>query len=190
MYIFLSNTKKKILIPLSNQLILLTQSIILFATGLNGTGSKQTVPVKATYIYPMYQAYSVLPDRDYNIALMKLTKPFDICRNKIILPNVQPIKYDNYKLCLIFGWQSYVSLSSRVLAKPIQYYEVILNTWKMSCAGNPGSPVVCENQNRETALLGIASWTNFSLECGDLQTYLDLDAFRYMFTSKVNDIFY
>ncbi|CAK9813188.1 OVCH2 [Anthophora plagiata] len=179
-------------------------SIILFAAGLNGTGSKQTVPVKATYIYPMYQAYSVLPDRDYNIALLKLTKPFDICHSKIILPNVQPIKYDNYKLCLIFGWQSYVSLSSRVLAKPIQYYEVILNTWKMctymikanknytnifctmvefkdeikACAGNPGSPVVCENQNRETALLGIASWTNFSLDCGDLPTYLDLDAFR------------
>ncbi|KOX79469.1 Transmembrane protease serine 11D [Melipona quadrifasciata] len=154
-------------------------SITLFATGLNGTNSKQTLSVKATYIYPTYKAYSVLPDRDHNIALLKLTKPFDMCHNKIILPNIMSVKYDNdYKLCLIFGWQSYVSLSSKVLAKPIQYYEVILNSWKMSCAGNPGSPVVCENQNHEIAVVGIASWTNFSLDCGDLPTYIDLGAFR------------
>lgn len=135
---------------------------------------------------------------------MKLNKSFDMCNSKIILPNI-PVKYDNnYAPCLIFGWQSYVSPSSKVLAKPIQYNEVILNSWKLctymiktsanytnvfcamvefkdemkACAGNPGSPVVCKNQHRETALLGIASWTNFSLECGDLPTYLDLDTFR------------
>ncbi|XP_046143501.1 uncharacterized protein LOC114875582 [Osmia bicornis bicornis] len=135
---------------------------------------------------------------------MKLTKPFDMCNGKVILPNI-PGKYNNnYTPCLIFGWQSYVSPSSKVLAKPIQYSEVILNSWKLctymiktsvnytnvfcamvefkdemkACAGNPGSPVVCENQHRETSLVGIASWTNFSLECGDLPTYLDLDAFR------------
>lgn len=155
----------------------------------------------------MYQAYSAFPDRDYNIALLKLTKPFDTCPNEIILPGIVPVKYDdNYKLCLIFGWKSYVSPSSKVLAKPMQYHEVILNSWKMctymiktsanytnvfcamaelkddmkACAGNPGSPVVCKNENHETALVGIASWTNFSLECGDLPTYLDLDAFRYI----------
>ncbi|KAK9301512.1 hypothetical protein QLX08_006139 [Tetragonisca angustula] len=180
-------------------------SITLVATGLNGTNSKQTLPVKATYIYPTYKAYSVLPDRDHNIALLKLIKPFDMCHNKIILPNIMSVKYDDdYKLCLIFGWQSYVSLSSKVLTKPIQYYEVILNSWKMctymiktnknytnvfcamvefkdemkACAGNPGSPVICENQNHEIALVGIASWTNFSLDCGDLPTYIDLGAFR------------
>ncbi|XP_034180459.2 glandular kallikrein, prostatic [Osmia lignaria lignaria] len=179
-------------------------SIVLFATGLNGTDTKQTVSVKATYIHPHYEPYSVLPDRDYNIALMKLTKPFDMCNGKVILPNI-PVKYNNnYTPCLIFGWQSYISPSSKVLAKPIQYSEVILNSWKLctymiktsvnytnvfcamvefkdemkACAGNPGSPVVCENQHRETSLVGIASWTNFSLECGDLPTYLDLDAFR------------
>nr|XP_012137552.1 PREDICTED: mite allergen Der p 3-like [Megachile rotundata] len=179
-------------------------SIVLFATGLNGTDTKQTVSVKATYIHPHYEPYSVLPDRDYNIALMKLNKSFDMCNSKIILPNI-PVKYDtNYAPCLIFGWQSYVSSFSKVLAKPIQYSEVILSSWKLctymiktstnytnvfctmvefkdemkACAGNPGSPVVCENQHHETALLGIASWTNFSLECGDLPTYVDLDAFR------------
>ncbi|XP_076766394.1 mite allergen Der p 3 [Xylocopa sonorina] len=188
-------------------------SIILFATGLNGTNSKQMVPVKATYIYPTYEAYSILPDRDHNIALLKLTKPFDMCHNKLSLPNVVPVKYDDdYKLCLIFGWQSYVSPSSKVLAKPIQYEEVILNSWKMctymikintnytnvfcamvelknemkACAGNPGTPVVCEKHNRERALVGIASWTNFSLECGDLPTYLDLAPFKYIFTHEIN----
>ncbi|XP_076661387.1 uncharacterized protein LOC143365252 [Halictus rubicundus] len=109
--------------------------------------------------------------------------------------------------CFIFGWQSYLSPSSRVFAKPIQYNEVILNSWKLctymikvntnytnhtnvfctmvefkdgmkACAGNPGSPVVCENQYHEIAILGIASWSNFSLECGDLPTYLDLGIFR------------
>lgn len=142
---------------------------------------------------------------------MKLTKPFNIYHNKIILPNIVPVKYnDNYKLCLIFGWQSYVSPSLKVLAKPIQYHEVFLNSWKMctymiktytnytnlfctmveykdeiiACAGNPGSPVVCENQNHEIALVGIASWTNFSLECGDLPTYIDLGSFRYKFINK------
>lgn len=142
---------------------------------------------------------------------MKLTKPFNIYHNKIILPNIVPVKYnDNYKLCLIFGWQSYVSPSLKVLAKPIQYHEVFLNSWKMctymiktytnytnlfctmveykdeiiACAGNPGSPVVCENQNHEIALVGIASWTNFSLECGDLPAYIDLGSFRYKFINK------
>ncbi|XP_012245818.1 uncharacterized protein LOC100750051 [Bombus impatiens] len=128
-----------------------------------------------------------------------------MCHNKIILPKVVPVKYDDdYKLCLIFGWQSYVAPSSKVLAKPVLYYEVILNSWKMctymiktnttytnvfctmvefkdemrACAGNPGSPVICENQKHEIALVGIASWTNFSLECGDLPTYIDVGAFR------------
>lgn len=128
-----------------------------------------------------------------------------MCHDKIVLPKVVPVKYDDdYKLCLIFGWQSYVSPSSKVLAKPIQYYEVILSSWKMctymtktntnytnlfcamvefkdemkACAGNPGSPVVCENQNHETALVGIASWTNFSLECGNFPPYIDLGGFR------------
>ncbi|XP_017893315.1 uncharacterized protein LOC108632936 [Ceratina calcarata] len=192
------------------------QSIMLFATGLNGTGSKQTVPVKATYIYPTYEAYSVLPDRDHNVALLKLTKPFDMCPNKVTLPDVLPVNYndDDYRLCLIFGWQSYVSLSSKVLAKPIHYDVVILNSWRMctymiktttnytnlfcamvefkdemkACAGNPGSPVVCENQNRETALVGIASWTNFSFECGDLPTYIDLGSFRIWMSELVFNI--
>ncbi|XP_043251034.1 uncharacterized protein LOC122396568 [Colletes gigas] len=178
---------------------------MLFATGLNGTGSKQTISIKATYIYPRYEAYSILPDRSHNIALLKLIKPFDTCNKKIILPNVISVSYDNnYTTCLIFGWQSYVSPSSKVFAKPILYSEVILNSWKLctymlktnvnytnvfctmvefkdeikACAGNPGSPVICENQYHEIAVVGIASWTNFSLECGDLPTYLDLGAFR------------
>ncbi|KAG7209863.1 hypothetical protein KM043_011465 [Ampulex compressa] len=47
-----------------------------------------------------------------------------------------------------------------------------------ACAGNPGSPVVCEDQYHRTMLLGIASWTNFSLECGGPLTYLSVSAFR------------
>ncbi|KAK1129500.1 hypothetical protein K0M31_019223 [Melipona bicolor] len=58
-----------------------------------------------------------------------------------------------------------------------------------ACAGNPGSPVVCENQNHEIAVVGIASWTNFSLDCGDLPTYIDLGAFRYKLKNKINKIF-
>lgn len=180
----------------------------MFATGLNGTGSTQTVSVKATYIYPQYEAYSVFPDRDSNIALLKLVEPFAVCNIKIILPNIVPVSYDdNYKSCLIFGWQSYISPTSKVLAKPIQYNEVTFNSWKVcahiiktnenytnlicamvkfknemkACAGNPGSPLICEDKYDQIALLGIASWTNFSLECGDLPTYVDLHTFRYNF---------
>lgn len=183
----------------------------MFAAGLNGTGSKQWVSIKATYIYPDYDAYSILPDHDHNIALLKLIEPFDVCDSRITLPNIKAIDSSNdYTSCFIFGWQSYLSTSSRVFAKPIQYNEVILNSWKLctymikvntnytnhtnvfctmvefkdgmkACAGNPGSPVVCENQYREIAILGIASWSNFSLECGDLPTYLDLGRFRYYF---------
>lgn len=140
-----------------------------------------------------------------------------MCHNKIILPKIVPVKYDDdYKLCLIFGWQSYIAPSSKVLAKPVLYYEVILNSWKMctymiktnttytnvfctmvefkdemrACAGNPGSPVVCENKKHEIALVGIASWTNFSLECGDLPTYIDVGAFRYKYKNKLTNNFY
>ncbi|XP_054001587.1 uncharacterized protein LOC128888597 [Hylaeus anthracinus] len=187
---------------------------MLFATGLNGSKSKQTVSVKATYIHPRYEAYSVLPDRSHNIALLKLIKPFDMCNTEVILPNVTPVSYDNnYISCLIFGWQSYVPPSLKVFAKPIQYNEVFLNSWKLctymiktnvnytnvfctmvefedemkACAGNPGSPVICENQYHEIAVLGIASWTNFSLECGNLPTYLDLGEFRMWIHSLIND---
>lgn len=74
--------------------------------------------------------YSILPDRSHNIALLKLIEPFDMCNTKITLPNVVPVNFDNsYTSCLIFGWQSHVSLSSKVFAKPIQYHEVILNSF-------------------------------------------------------------
>ncbi|XP_033331595.1 glandular kallikrein, prostatic [Megalopta genalis] len=181
-------------------------SIILVATGLNGIGSRQSISVKATYIHPDYDVYSILPDRDHNIALLKLVEPF-VCDAKITLPNVKRVDSDNYTSCFIFGWQSYLPPSSKVFAKPMQYNEVIINSWKSctrmikantnytnytnvfctmvefkdgmeACAGNPGSPVVCENHYREIAVLGIASWSNFSLECGDLPTYLDLSIYR------------
>lgn len=181
----------------------------MLASGLNGTESIQTVSVKATYIHPRYEAYSAYPNRDCNIALLKLIEPFQMCNTKIHLPNIVSVKHDNNYKCLIFGWQSYIS-ASKVLAKPIRYSEVIINSWKLcaymlktnanytnvfctmveftedikACAGNPGSPVICENQYHESTLLGIASWTNFSLECGVFPTYIELDEFRYNFMNS------
>ncbi|XP_043280142.1 snake venom serine protease BPA-like [Venturia canescens] len=180
-------------------------SIELYATGLNGTGSNQTVSVKATYIYPQFRGYSKFRDYDNNIALLKLVKAFDMCDPKIRLLHIAPMRLDeDYKSCLIFGWQSTVAPSSKVHAKPIQYSQVLLNSWRVclymhegnasfknvfctmveddngirACAGNPGSPVVCEDQYQRMILLGIASWSNYSLECGGLPTYLGVSIFR------------
>lgn len=128
-----------------------------------------------------------------------------MCDERVQLLDVAPVRLGNaYKKCLIFGWQSYVAPSTKVLAKPIQYSEVLLNSWKVctyvlkgntsynnvfctmveaedglkACAGNPGSPVVCEDHNQKMTLLGIASWSNFSLECGGIPTYLAVSLFR------------
>lgn len=178
---------------------------MLYATGLNGTGSSQTVRVKATYIYPKFQAYSKYHDYENNIALLKLVKAFDMCDSKVRLLDIAPVRLDDdYKSCLIFGWQSTVAPTSKVLAKPVQYSKVLLNSWRVcvymhegnasyrnvfctmiddengirACAGNPGSPVVCEDQYQRMVLLGIASWSNFSLDCGGLPTYLGVSVFR------------
>lgn len=112
---------------------------------------------------------------------------------------------ENFKSCFIFGWESYVGLQSKkVFAKPIQYSEIIVNSWKncaymykgnasflnvfctmvdtagerLACAGNPGTPVVCQEQNDKMLLLGIASWTKFSFDCGGSPTYLNTHLFR------------
>lgn len=181
------------------------QSIVLYAMGLNGTGSSQAVSVKATYIYPQFRGYSKSRDYDNNIALLKLAKAFDICDPKVRLLDIAPVRLDDdYKSCLIFGWQSTVAPSSKVHAKPIQYSQVLLNSWRVcmymhegnasfknvfctmvedangirACAGNPGSPVVCEDQYQRMVLLGIASWSNYSLDCGGLPTYLGVSIFR------------
>lgn len=181
------------------------QSITLYAAGLNGTGSSQTVGVKATYIFPKYRSYSSTPDHEHNVALLKLTEPFHMCDERVKLVEIAPVELDDdYKTCLIFGWQSYVSPSTKVLAKPIQYSKVLLNTWKLcmymlkgnisynnvfctmiesdngikACAGNPGSPVVCQNQHQRMILLGVASWSNFSLDCDGIPTYLGVSVFR------------
>ncbi|XP_023289201.1 acrosin-like [Orussus abietinus] len=190
-------------------------SIELYAVGLNGTGSRQTVNVKATYIFPQFVSYSKVRDHDHNIALLKLVQAFDMCDSKVRLLDIAPVRLDdNYKSCLIFGWQSYVAPTAKVLAKPVQYSEVILNSWKLcmymlksnasygnvfctmieaedgmkACAGNPGSPVVCEDQYQRMVLLGIASWSNFSLDCGGLPTYLGVSVFRsWMYDLIFND---
>ncbi|XP_051171537.1 uncharacterized protein LOC127288229 isoform X2 [Leptopilina boulardi] len=120
--------------------------------------------------------------------------------------NLGPRNHDeNYKSCFIFGWESYIGPhSTKVFAKPIQYSEIILNSWKycaymykgnanflnvfctmvesagerMACAGNPGTPVVCQDKNDKMVLLGIASWTKFSFDCGGSPSYLNTHLFR------------
>ena len=188
-------------------LIFLIQSIVVYATGLNGTGSSQAISVKATFIYSQFQAYSKIRDYDNNIALLKLVRPFDMCDPNVRLLDIAPVRLDDdYKNCMIFGWQSTVGVapSSKVHAKPVQYSHVFLNSWRVCmylhegnasyrnvfctviddeqgirvCAGNPGSPVVCEDQEKRMVLLGIASWSNFSLDCGGLPTYLGVSVFR------------
>ena len=156
------------------------------------------------YIHPEYKVH--FHDHDHNIALIKLVEPFDLCDSKMNFMDIAPIRLDeNYKSCLIFGWQSYVGPSSKVFAKPIQYSQVVMNAWKYcvymhqgnaslsnvfctmveadgemkACAGNPGSPIVCKNQEHRMVLLGIASWTKFSLDCGGLPSYLSVSIFRY-----------
>ena len=166
------------------------------------------------YIHPEYNIkYN---DHDHNIALIKLVKPFDVCDSKVRFLDVAPVKLDeNYKSCLIFGWQSYVEPTSKVFAKPIQYSQVLLNAWKYciymhegnsslsnvfctmieaksdikACAGNPGTPVVCEDQSQRMVLLGIASWTKFSLDCGGLPSYLSVSIFRYIIFDKKHLLF-
>lgn len=186
------------------------QSIVLHAAGLNEIGSRQVLNVKAVYIFPQYEAYTVIPDRDYNIALIKLVQPLDICN--LTFPDIIPLKldYNHFKNCFIFGWESQVSRFGKVLAKPIQYSEVILNSWRTcsfmlkdklnytnvfcamakckdgikACAGNPGSPIICEDPYDRIILLGIATWTNFSLSCNNYPIYLNISTFRY-FISKL-----
>lgn len=165
------------------------------------------IGVKATYIHPDYDSYSEFQDYEHNIALLKLSEPYELSKSDRLL-QMGPLRADdNYKSCLVFGWQSTVFPNSRVFAKPVQYTEVLPNAWKIctyaqgiygpisnrenifcamieseeglkACAGNPGSPVVCENQHGRSVLLGIASWTNYSLYCEGLPTYLSVAPFR------------
>ncbi|XP_015595395.1 tonin-like [Cephus cinctus] len=180
-------------------------SITLYAAGLNSTDSSQTVSVKATYIFPEYKAYANHPDYGNNVALIKLVQAFDICNENVRLLDIAPLTLDdNYKSCMIFGWQSYIALNDKILAKPVYYSQVFLNSWKLcaymlrgnasynnvfcsmveikddmkACAGNPGSPVVCENQFQRMVLVGIATFSNFSLSCDDFPIYLGVNAFR------------
>lgn len=164
-----------------------------------------------------------------------------MCDEKVRLLDIAPVRLDdNYRSCMIFGWQSYVSPSAKVLARPVQYAAVVLNSWKIcnymfkgaykqmpiilfldivvknfcavnmmigntsysnvfctmieenegvrACSGNPGSPVVCEDQHMRMVLLGIASWTNYSLDCGGLPSYLGVSVFRsWMYDLIYND---
>ncbi|XP_066588839.1 glandular kallikrein, prostatic-like [Prorops nasuta] len=188
-------------------------SIVLFSHGLHGQKSGQTTAnVKATYVHPQYQAYSAIPDYDYNIALLKLVQPLAIL-NPLSYLELAPLKLDNnYKACLIFGWQSILTPNSKLWAKPIMYHEVFLNSWKLCsymakdnnsysnvfctltnsvdepkiCAGNPGSPVVCQDQFNKSFLLGIASWTKFSLDCGEFPKYLSINSFRSWIYNLIN----
>ncbi|XP_015113462.1 serine protease hepsin [Diachasma alloeum] len=181
-------------------------AIFVHLAGANDPNGR-LVGVKATYIHPNYDFYSEFQDFEHNIALLKLSEPYEISKNDKPL-QIGPLRIDDtYKSCLVFGWQSTVFPNSRVFAKPVQYIEVLPNAWKIctyaqgiygpisnrenifcgmiesdeglkACAGNPGSPVVCENQYGRSILLGIASWTNYSLYCDGLPTYLSVAPFR------------
>lgn len=156
------------------------------------------------YIFPKFNTQ----DPNNNIALVKLMRPFNLCDAEFPFLDLGPPRNhdENFKSCFIFGWESYVGLQSKkVFAKPIQYSEIIVNSWKncaymykgnasflnvfctmvdtagerLACAGNPGTPVVCQEQNDKMLLLGIASWTKFSFDCGGSPTYLNTHLFRY-----------
>ncbi|XP_044589110.1 serine protease 58-like [Cotesia glomerata] len=178
-------------------------SILVNVAGSNETAG-EPIGVKATFIHPQFNMYSKVHDHRFNVALMKLYRPFNLqplgFLNKTagMLVNIGTSKSINtYNCCFIYGWDSIISSTIRVFTKAIQTISVqprdkeacvnkINNVnivcasgeSRKQCAGNPGSPIVCNEPNGDNRVLGIASWTNFSLQCDDSSTYLNLTSFR------------
>ncbi|XP_053596591.1 kallikrein 1-related peptidase b21-like [Microplitis demolitor] len=158
--------------------------------------------------------YSKVHDHRHNVALMKLYRPFNLQHlhnsldfsNKTsgMFVNIGATKSINsYDCCFIYGWDSILFSKMRVFTKPIQIVSVqprdkdacvnkindvnivcASGESRKQCAGNPGSPIVCNEPNGNSRVLGIASWTNYSLQCDGSSTYLNLTSFR----SWINNI--
>ncbi|KAG8038834.1 hypothetical protein G9C98_003141 [Cotesia typhae] len=105
-------------------------SILVNVVGSNETAG-EPIGVKATFIHPQFNMYSKVHDHRFNVALMKLYRPFNLqplgFLNKTawMLVNIGATKSINtYNCCFIYGWDSIMSSTIRVFTKAIQTISV------------------------------------------------------------------